>query len=471
MFQLFSKKFNASMSKEDIAKLLQQSPEALEAFEKAYAAAPITSTDDLTRFNVKEASSSLTEFVPGSPEAEKMINELVDRIVDELLEQTSICCYDGQTVFDVSFKGISKLPSLTCADIMAIPEEIRPMLTGNMMCIDVDKNSSSVICMQLSGYLKSKDKKKKKWFYDHFRQGLDILDLDPVTYAIIKKNQNSISNWFPHVVKGVQETKFFKIPKTKIMRVPMQVLQLTRIGMEKWNPTTISIVNRFCHKAFDLDDKKDYFIKTGTFSSKYDFRNAHVHEEKEVQELGEYLLFIHHQACQFASPLNNVVSYGAGTTTDWVVREYIEPPDNYPTIYHGLPLRTEYRAFIDGDDGCVIGISPYWKPDVMKKRFGHSKDSDDPDMVHDYISYMAAETDLMKRYEENKEKVVRELNRIIPHMGIHGQWSLDIMQNGDDFYIIDMSVAGDSALIECVPTHLLKVKEENWIPVIEMEEK
>lgn len=39
MFQLFSKKFNASMSKEDIAKLLQQSPEALEAFEKAYAAA------------------------------------------------------------------------------------------------------------------------------------------------------------------------------------------------------------------------------------------------------------------------------------------------------------------------------------------------------------------------------------------------------------------------------------------------
>ena len=109
----------------------------------------------------------------------------------------------------------------------------------------------------------------------------------------------------------------------------------------------------------------------------------------------------------------------------------------------------------------MIGISSYWKPDVMKNRFGHSKDSGDPDMIHDYISYMAAETDLMKRYEENKEKVVRELNRIIPHMGIHGQWSLDIMQNGDDFYIIDMSIAGDSALIECVPTHLLKVKEED----------
>ena len=34
------KKLNSSMSKEGIAKLLQQSPEALKAFEKTYAAAP-----------------------------------------------------------------------------------------------------------------------------------------------------------------------------------------------------------------------------------------------------------------------------------------------------------------------------------------------------------------------------------------------------------------------------------------------
>lgn len=120
----------------------------------------------------------------------------------------------------------------------------------------------------------------------------------------------------------------------------------------------------------------------------------------------------------------------------------------------------------------MIGISSYWKSGCHEETFWTFEGfSIDPDMIHDYISYMAAETDLMKRYDENKEKVVRELNRIIPHMGIHGQWSLDIMQNGDDFYIIDMSIAGDSALIECVPTHLLKVKEEDWIPVIEMEEK
>lgn len=52
-------------------------------------------------------------------------------------------------------------------------------------------------------------------------------------------------------------------------------------------------------------------------------------------------------------------------------------------------------------------------------------------------------------------------------MQIHGQWSIDVMQNGDDFYIIDMALAQDSALKECVPHHLLKEKKEDWIPVIE----
>ena len=107
----------------------------------------------------------------------------------------------------------------------------------------------------------------------------------------------------------------------------------------------------------------------------------------------------------------------------------------------------------------------------MKKRFGDGEDSDDPDMVHDYITYSMAEESLMKRYEENKNKIVEEIRKIIPYMQIHGQWSIDVMQNGDDFYIIDMALAQDSALKECVPHHLLKEKKEDWIPVIETKEK
>ena len=38
------------------------------------------------------------------------------------------------------------------------------------------------------------------------------------------------------------------------------------------------------------------------------------------------------------------------------------------------------------------------------------------------------------------------------------------MQNGDDFYIIDMALAKNSALNDCVPKGLLRDAEEDWIP-------
>lgn len=44
--------------------------------------------------------------------------------------------------------------------------------------------------------------------------------------------------------------------------------------------------------------------------------------------------------------------------------------------------------------------------------------------------------------------------------------SIDIMQNGSDFYIIDMALAKDSALKECVPEGLIRLQEEDWIPEI-----
>jgi hypothetical protein len=38
------------------------------------------------------------------------------------------------------------------------------------------------------------------------------------------------------------------------------------------------------------------------------------------------------------------------------------------------------------------------------------------------------------------------------------------MQNDDDFWIIDMAQASNSALVDCVPKNLLKPVEENWLP-------
>ena len=298
-----------------------------------------------------------------------------------------------------------------------------------------------------------------------FRVGLDTLDLDPILYEVLGMNRNSMGHWLPALVEG--KGGFFKIPDTTMIKVPLPLLQLTRIAYEAMTPTTMMIVDRYCQKIFELDENKEYFVKTGTFSSKYDFRNAHVWKPKEVRELGEYLLFIHHQTVQMASFFSQPHTYGAGTTNEWVVREFIRDVENNPYIYKGLTLHTEYRAFVDFDTQKVIGIANYWDPDLMKQRFGHESDRDNPHNIHDYVIYEMHEPILVKRYKQNKELVVREVEKILPNIQLTGQWSLDIMQNGDDFYLIDMALAENSALNSCIPKGVLRKEPENWIPQIE----
>ena len=56
---------------------------------------------------------------------------------------------------------------------------------------------------------------------------------------------------------------------------------------------------------------------------------------------------------------------------------------------------------------------------------------------------------------------------MLKDMDLTGQWSIDIMQDGNDFYIIDMAMAQNSMFNECIPPHLRRVSPENWIPRIQ----
>lgn len=72
----------------------------------------------------------------------------------------------------------------------------------------------------------------------------------------------------------------------------------------------------------------------------------------------------------------------------------------------------------------------------------------------------------MEEYRQNESLVREKIREMLEYMPLVGQWSIDVMQNGDDFYIIDMALAANSALSECVPAGLLKPLKENWLPVI-----
>lgn len=434
--------FNKS-DKEQIAQIVAMDKDAFDKFEKAYRESAIDgafgpSAKDVVSAHRVYAADDLETY---SLQQEEIL-KLCDQIVDEL-----IC----------SYKMLPAPNGLVSKEsILKLPANVRPQLTSRLMKVDIDALPSEAVLSSLRMCMNETDPRKAMELYGMFRQGLDILDLDPICYEMLGKNQNSIGNWFPALKAAAEKQSFFKIPETKIIKVPLPILQLTRIDFSELTLSTKYIVNQFCMKAFDLDVSKKYFIKTGVFSSKFDFRNAKVEEGKEVGEIGEYLLYISHIASQMASPLNGVSMYGAATTNEWVVREFIEDSDDNPCIYHGMPLRTEYRVFIDCDTDEVIGMSPYWRPDVMKKRFGDEEDRNTPDMVHDYIVYTAHEPVLMKRYEDNKDKVLEEIKKLLPNLNLKGQWSLDVMQNGNDFYLIDMATADTSALNDVVPKGKLK---------------
>ena len=473
--------FKKTISKEEIAKLLKTNPRALEEFEKMYESKVLNDDTLPTNFfemNSRQANKDRTTINEETNKKENKefsleeLNILVDKIVKELISTTNIYKYsrsnfenETTNVIVMERNDLPKEEMVTYEEICSFPQDVRPQLTATLQKRDMSGPPSYIALMDMYDRMtKSKKLEQKKGFYNRFRQGMDILDLDPVLYEMLGTNPNAMGYWLPKMVETIDNQGFFKIPNTTIIKVPMNMLQLTRCEYMTLSQTTFDIVNKFCKKVFDLDENKDYFIKTGTYSSKFDFRNAKVSGAKEVNELGEYLLFIHFQANQMASPISSPCIYGVSTTNEWVVREFIEDKEKNPCIYKGLPLHTEYRVFVDFDEDKVIGINPYWDPNVMKQRFGHEEDKDSPHQIHDYIIYCSHEETLMKRYEENKDKIIEMVEEFLPNVELSGQWSIDIMQNGEDFWFIDMALAQNSALVECVPKHLRKDIEENWLP-------
>lgn len=458
------------LSAEDIAEMLRITPERLHAFENSYQDMLSRENEKAGVFNINSRQAS--KMSRNMPVEDGHIQELCRRITSELAAQTSVFLYDGNGRY-IQGTDIPDQEKVTLDEVMSVPEGQRPQLTGRHYKRDMPEGASSMILYFYQKFLEEKEPVKKKMYYHTFRQGLDIQDLDPILYEMIGTNPNSMGKWLPQLVDACKNLEFFKIPKTVVAQVPLPILQLTRLDYASLTEATKRIVNDWAKEVFRLGggSSNGYFIKTGTYSSKFDFRNAKVTDPNEINEIGEYLTFIQFQALQMAGPLCTPCIYGVSTTNEWVVRDFIPDKENNPMIYKGLPLHTEYRVFLDCDTDEILGITPYWEPETMKKRFSQEDDKDSPHQIHDYLIYLSHEPVLMKRYEENKEKVLEEVEKLLPWLDLNGQWSLDIMQNGTDFWLIDMARAESSAFYkECVPARLRRPVEEDWIPQLEKKE-
>lgn len=262
---------------------------------------------------------------------------------------------------------------------------------------------------------------------------LSVSDLTPRTYQRFADNPNSMFNWLKQVKEAVTTSSSeLKIPATKMLRLPIELAQFIRIEYQDTSQEDKDLFNTFIFEQFKLEDDKTYFIKTGNFSSKFQFANAKC---SEPREMGEYFQVIN----------NFAMEVGAGQTIDLVVREYIEDVEDNPTIYNGMPLRTEFRAFVDCDTNELIGIVPYWHPIVMKRAL---KNGLAASIQQDYRTYLKHEDKLTREYNDNLARVRKEISTMLPKLNLKGQYSIDVMKNGDDLYVIDLALMSESALTE-----------------------
>jgi hypothetical protein len=433
-----NKKDKNELTVEKAVKIFKNSKEKFEEFEEFYKKNVLTEIpENYFEVNSRQATDKVTT-------AGEIDYELVKRIVDELADETRLIEIKNSKVIE---------KTLTC--------ENNPITDINEL-IELDKGKQVQFTKNFSKFDISPEESLKsliffaKHNYGMFRGGLETLDLSPTLYKILDNNMNQIGYWLPKVA----EISPFKIPDTKIVKVPLSLLQLGRVfEYSELTPTTFRIINEYCKKVFELDLNGTYFIKNGVFSSKFDFRNAKVTTPQEVAELGQYLFYIHQQACQMASLFNNKSIYGCGTTTEWVVREYIESSVK-ETIYMGLPLNTEYRIFVDFDTKAILSDNQYWNKEVMNKRFEENRNNHD---IHDVITYNMASERLEKTYNENIGKVKEMVQELLNNnIEMTGQWSVDIMQMENDFYLIDMALAENSFYYNSVPVKLRKPSAERW---------
>lgn len=449
------------------AAMLSTTPGLLREFERSYHA------------NVLDRKNAPTG--PLGPDARSVIesrsgHDLSDavlaldaRIVRELLADTSIIRYDGERL--TAAPSLAPVPEsyVTESDVDVLEPGERPQLAGELIHRQIDAvNYPLLLDMWRRATDPKRSARRRREAYGMFRTGLDLLDLDPVMYRMLDLNPAGMGHWLLALAKANEGKTFFRIPKTTIAKVPMTLLQLSRVEYESLTAATLDVVDRWAQAAFGLNPDGEYFIKTGTFSSKYDYRNAHVTGPHEVAQIGEYLLYIQSQAVEMAGPLNEPAMYGVSTTNEFVVREYVPDRLDLPTIYMGLPLRCEYRCFIDCDTKELLGIHPYWDPKVMNHRFRDWPDSDNPHMRHDAVTYKLREPSLMREYEATKDLVAAHIGELLPGLELAGQWSLDVMKDDDDYWLIDMAPAERSTYYEqTVPKAQRRPMVENWIPELE----
>lgn len=246
-------------------------------------------------------------------------------------------------------------------------------------------------------------------------------------YNDCKENPNNLSYWFPKVVEGLNKTDVnIVLPRTHVEEFPYSEYKAFRAGNFTLDSALV-LEDYFTTKAGHFIDTlgDEYFIKTGLYSDKFMFSNPHV---KRGDSLGIKIQDIMH----------NAMAVGAPFSPEVVFREFI--PSSEDTIYEGMPLRTEFRVFYDFDEKKAIGVANYWHPKYME---GSGRLTE-----RDSEVYASNKARINDTFDILKTGVVHDVSSLCDNIDLQGKWSVDIMFDNGTFWLIDMALMNQSALVD-----------------------
>lgn len=229
-------------------------------------------------------------------------------------------------------------------------------------------------------------------------------------------SKNNLSFWFPKIKDcGI------KVPETTIISVPEDVQRY--FYLSSWNKDEQAIIEWVEQNVKPLMAKKVYFLKNAVFSNKFNFQSCITRSTK----IADDIIGINYAA----------LCLGAMGLDEIILREII-PHDiaKVPTIYSGMPLRSEFRVFYDFDKHVVLYSANYWDFDYCSPKMYDKTDK----IVFDYMR-----SEISEKFIANQKHVEELVGIHMKDVDLNGKWSIDILLDGHGaFWLIDMAVAQNS---------------------------
>ena len=216
----------------------------------------------------------------------------------------------------------------------------------------------------------------------------------------IRLDPNNISHWYPKI-----KDCGMNVLETVIIQLPDEIFKACFHDEPDDEEKIIEFVRNTVMPEIK-DRIKLPFIKNGAFSNKFDFRTC-------IPYLDVYSIALAFCQLNYASLL---IETGGGT--EIAIRERILYNETLvPTIYHGMPLRPEFRVFYDFDERKALGCFNYWD-------FGYCSEAISRNCT-DRIVYKSCYPHIENVYRKKKDQVVEMVCEAMKNVEMTGKWSID----------------------------------------------